>query len=204
MKTRILLVIAFLTVTATYAQDIQNYLIKIDQTKLGAYLSLSGRFSSVESNLAGFGDFKAAVTFNGNWSIGIMSSGLYYDKSLNHLVNDGTYHLYASYGALFVEKIFSLNNDFKISLSIASGKGEAYYQYDKDYRKEKVWSEETIDRTTFAIFEPGIEIQHRIYGNWWIGVVGSYRNTSPLRLVNTDDSLLQKLSGGISFKWGVF
>jgi hypothetical protein len=205
MKKLALILALALSTLAVFAQEDENYIISFHETKLGAYLGIGGRYStSLDSDPAGFLDFRGAVVFNGSWAVGLTGSGLYYDKKLSRLVNDGTYHLHISYGAVFVEKIFSLNEDFKISLSIATGSGEAYYEYDKDYHKEKIWTEETIDKTTFAIFEPGIEIQHRISGNWWIGINGTYRNTSPLTLIGTDENLLRKFSGGLTFKWGIF
>jgi hypothetical protein len=205
MRIKTFLLAAFLLTAAVSAQTDKNYIISFGETEVGAYVGLGGRYSTtINSDAAGFMDIKAAVVLNGEWAVGLTGSGLYYDKKLSQMVNDGSYHLYVSYGALFVERIFSLNNDLKISVSIATGKGEAYYEYDKDYHKEKVWTEQVIDKTTFAIFEPAIEIQHRIAGNWWIGINGSYRNTSPLNLVNTDENLLRKFSGGITFKWGIF
>jgi hypothetical protein len=206
MKTMFWLIAAFLMTVSVFAQtEKNNYVFKVNDTEIGVYGGIGGRYSTtLNADHAGFMDFKGAVVFDGEWGVGFIGSGLYYDKKLSSLVNDGTYHFYASYGGVFVERIFSLNNNFKISLSIASGAGEAWYEYDKDFHKEKIWSEEIIDKTTFAIFEPAIEIQHRISGNWWIGVNGSYRNTSPLTMIETDENLLRKFSGGIMFKWGIF
>ncbi len=204
MKTTILFIALIITSTV-FAQTEKNYLLTIGQTHLGAYLEVGGRYSTVMgSEPAGFMDIKGAVVFNGGWAVGLMGSGLYYDKRLSMLVNDGTYHLYVSYGALYAEKLFTLNDNLKISFSIATGQGEAYYQYDKDYQKEKVWSEEIIDKTTFYIFEPSLEIQHRVTGNWWIGLTGSYRNTSPLRIAGATENMLRKFSGGLTLKWGIF
>ncbi len=205
MKTKLFLTAVLLFAVSVFAQERKNYIAALDETNIGLYVGVSGRYSTIlNSDAAGFADFKGAIVFNGKWAVGLTGSGLYYDKNLSQLVNDGTYHLFVSYGALFVERIFSLNEDFKFSLSVATGWGEAYYQYDKDFQKEKVWTEEVIDKTKFAIFEPGIEIQHRIASNWWVGLTGSYRNTSPLNLIGTDESLLRKFSGGITFKWGIF
>lgn len=204
MKTRLFLLAIFLFTALSNAQTEDNYLFSINDTKLGGYVSLGGRYSTLDSEDAGFLDFKAAVVFESGWAVGLAGSGLYYDKSLSRLVSDGTYHLEAAYGGVFVEKMFSFNKDFKFSLYIISGSGTAEYTYDKEYREDKTWTEETIDKTTFFIFEPGIEIQHRVAGNWWIGVNGSYRNTSPLELIDTDENLFRKFSAGITVKYGIF
>lgn len=198
--------IAFMFISSLSGQANKDYLLSLNEMKIGGYISLGGRYSTIiNSSNAEFLDYKAGLTFNGEWAIGLHLSGLIHnDKELTSVVNDGTYSLYVTYGTIFIEKIYSLNNDFKLSIYLSTGYGEAYYRYDKDYRKNKLWSEETIDRTEFYVLEPGIEIQHRIAGNWWIGLNIAYRNTSPIELVNTDENFLKKLSGGINFKWGIF
>jgi len=203
MKTRLLIIaVLFLTINS-FAQN-KNYLFSIGDTKLGGYLGTSMKYTNILDKPAGFMDFKAAVTLNGNWAFGVSASGLYYDKKLNTLVSDGTYHLYAGYVSVFVERIFSINEDFKFSLSISSGQGEAYYQYDKEYHQDKIWSEEIIDKTTFYALEPAMEIQHRVSGNFWLGLTGTFRSTSPIKLLGADESMLRKFTGGLTFKWGVF
>jgi hypothetical protein len=203
MKTRLLTLALILLSFTSFAQQ-KDHLYSFGDAKLGAYFSATGKHTSFKSEPAGFLDLKLAVTLNSKWAFGISASGLYYDKQLSDLVSDGTYHAYAGYTSIFVERIFSVNEDFKVSLSIASGAGEAYYQYDKEYRKEKLWTEEIIDKTTFSVLEPGLEIQHRISGNFWIGLSGSYRSTSPVRLLDASENMLRKFSGGLTFKWGVF
>lgn len=206
MKPKIILLLMFLSTTLIFTQNEKDYFTTINKTKIGGYIGLGARYSTVtNSNNVGFLDYKAALTFNGKWGIGLSGSGLLHNhRKLRTLVSDGTYQLYVSYGALFIERIFTLNNDFKFSISISTGKGETSYIYDKDYRKDKVWSEETIDKTDFYVFEPGLEVQHKIYGNWWIGLNLTYRNTSPIELINTDESFLRKSSAGINFKYGIF
>ncbi len=203
MKTRTIIIAILITLTTMFAQNEREYLVKISDVEIGGYLGFNGRVSSLESKAVGFADFKAALTFDGGWAVGIMGSFLYHDRSADELVTDGTYRLKASYGSVFVEKMFTLNEDLILSLSIASGSGEAFYQYNKDYRKEKVWSDEIIDKTTFAMFEPGMEIQYRVSGNWWIGIMGTYRNTSPIEMIGTDENLLRNFTGGVSVKWGL-
>jgi hypothetical protein len=91
-----------------------------------------------------------------------------------------------------------------VSLSFLSGQGQASYRYDREYRKEKVWSEEMIDITTFGVQELGLDLHHRIGGNFWLGLTGSYRHTSPLQLIDTSDKLIEGFNGGISIKYGIF
>jgi hypothetical protein len=203
MKTRLLLTALVLFSFYSYAQN-SDHLFMWGENKMGGYVSTSMKYTTFDKKPAGFLDIKGAVTLNGKWAFGVSASGLYYDKKLTELVDDGTYHIYAGYASVFVERIFSINENFKASVSVTSGQGEIYYQYDHEFREDKVWKDEIIDKTTVYVFEPGIEIQHRIAGNFWIGLSGSYRNTSPVEIIGGPEDMLQKFNGGITFKWGVF
>ncbi len=206
MKTRIFIISSLLCfATAVFGQESKNnYIWTLDQNQIGAYAGISGRSASVMSDNSGFLDARFGVVFNGKWTIGLTGSALAHDKKLDELVDDGQYHLYASYGGLFVERIFSVTDDLKFSVMIMSGQGTAYYQYDKEYRKDKVWSEEVIDKTTFGVQELSIEIQHRVFDNFWLGVTGSIRNTSPVELIGTSDGLFKKPGVGMTIKYGIF
>lgn len=204
MKQIATLIAALIVSLTTFAQGEAKHLFTIDDTPIGGYIGANGRLTSLESNTAGFLDGKIVAVIDGDWGVGFSFSALHYDRGMNKLVNDGAYHLNAGYAGIYVERIFKIGEDFRFSASITSGMGEAYYQYDKDYRKEKVWSEEIIDKTTFAVFEPAIELDYNIGGNYWIGVMGAFRNTSPLELIGADDNLFQKFTGGVTFKYGLF
>ncbi len=181
-----------------------QHVFTLGDNAVGIYAGGGMRYSTVNGDPAGFLDIKGALVFNGTWAFGVVGSSLYYDKALSALTSDGTYHLNVAYGAVFAERIFDVNNDCTISIALLLGQGEAYYRYDNEYREEKVWTEETIDRTTFAVIEPTVEIQHRIAENLWLGASAGYRSTSPLRLLGASDTMLQRFSGGLTLKWGIF
>jgi hypothetical protein len=208
-RTMLFLIVLFLGIGVYGQEKTSRKLFTYDGIDFGGYLGLSTKYSALNADFDGYGndagflELKAGFTLNGNWAVGISGSALYYDHKLNSLVNDGTYHLNAGYAGVFVEKIFTFNDDFKLSLSIFMGQGFAEYLYDKDYREAKVWYEEKIDRTTFAIQEPGLEIYHRIYGDWWLGLSGSVRNTSPVKMIDTPEDIFKDFSYGLSFKYGI-
>ena len=85
-----------------------------------------------------------------------------------------------------------------------SGQGEAFYQYDKEYRDDKTWTEEIIDKTSFGFQEVGMEIQYRVANRMWLGLTGSFRNTSPVKLIDTPEDLFKGLNAGVTFKYGVY
>ncbi|HPI36612.1 MAG TPA: hypothetical protein PK397_01595 [Ignavibacteriaceae bacterium] len=205
MKTRIFVVLVlFLSINLLAQNDTKNHLISIGDINLNGYLALNGKYTSYESNGAGFLDFRAAIVFDNGWAVGFDASGLYYDKKLNALVKDGTYHVEAGYAGFYIEKIFSVTENLKVSISLLMASGLAKYRYDKEYREQKVWYQEIIDQTNFFVTEPTVEIQQRIAGNWWIGLNGSYRNTSPIKMIQTDENMLKKFNAGLTFKYGIF
>ncbi len=204
MKQIAALIAALIVSLTTFAQGETKHLFTIDDTPIGGYIGVNGRYATVESNSAGILDGKIVAVIDGDWGVGFSFSVLNYDRTLGRVVNDGTYRMNAGYAGIYVERIFKLGDDFRLSASITSGMGEVFYQYDKEYRKEKVWSEEIIDRTTFAVFEPAIEIDYNIGGNYWIGIMGAFRNTSPVELIGLDENVFQKFTGGITFKYGLF
>lgn len=181
-----------------------QYFTTFNNTEIGGYVALGGRASSISGDRAGWLDGRVVVVLNGKWGIGLAGSALNYDYSLDKLVDDGTYRLEAGYAGLYVERIFQVSEDFKITLAVTSGYGTALYRYDKKYRKEKRWSEEIIDQVQFHVFEPALEIDYRITGNVWVALNASIRNTSPVELIGSTDKMLQKPGIGLSFKYGIF
>lgn len=205
MKTKLLLIVSLVLAATLIAQPKEkNHLFTLGETNLGGYVALGGKYTTVNSDNAGILDIRAALTFDSGWAIGLGASGFSYDKKLNALVTDGTYHLEAGYAGLFVEKIFSITDDLKFSASVLMASGLTKYRYDKDFRKNKTWVEETIDQTTFFVTEPGIEITHRIAGNWWIALSGSYRLSSPVEMIGTDEEIFKNFGVGINLKYGLF
>ncbi len=206
MKNLIYLLAVLILSANIFAQENQTEknLFKLGDYNFGGYIGTNLKYSQVFDDNSGFLDLKAAFVINHKYSVGFSLTGLYYDKSLDQLVENGTYHIYGSFAGLLLERHFVLSERFKLSLSINSGTGTAYYQYDKDYRENVEWYEEIIDRENFGFFEPGIELQTKISKHFWLGAVSSYRFTSPLKLKGQDEDVFRNLSAGISIKYGIF
>lgn len=203
MKTKLFTLVMLILTTASFAQN-KDHLFTIGETNFGGYIGVNTKYSKLESNDVGFLELRGALTFDNGWGVGICASGLWYDKSLNELVSDGTYHVNSGYIGLFVEKIFNVTDDLKISTSLLMGNGFVNYLYDKEYRKDKIWTEEKIDETTYHITEPSVEIQYRISGNCWIGLNGSYRFTSEVELLGMDEDAFRNFGAGLTIKYGLF
>ena len=176
----------------------------IGKTAVGGTISIGGRYTTLDSRTAGFLDVRAGITLDSTWVVGLGFSALYFDRALSVLVTDGTYHLNAGYQGIYIERYFRLRDNLLASVSLLMGQGVIMYQYDNDYRKDKVWTEEVIDQTTYAVFEPGVNIQYRIGSTFWLGLTATYRNTSPVRLLGTPESLLRNGAAGLTARWDVF
>ncbi len=168
------------------------------------YVATDVAATTVFGDAAGLFSMRGAVVFNSRWSVGLRATALWYDKALNQLSAEGTYHFNVGYAGIYVERAFPLGDAINLSLSIFTGTGVAEYLYDKEYRKDMLWTEEVIDRTTFAVFEPGVEISVRLSRSMWLGAHGSIRNTSPIELLGTPEGVLRKASGGLTLKYEVF
>jgi hypothetical protein len=207
MKTKLFVFLIFVFNLVSFSQEKEN-LFKLNlgdkEFSIGGYLELSPKYSTFDSKSAGYMGFRGEFIVDGKWGVGIAAYGLWYDKSLNKLVSDGTYHINAGYSGIVIERIFTLNEDFILNVSILAGQGTAFYKYDTDYRKEKIWYQEIIDKDDFSVIEPQLEINTRISKHFWIGAGGSFRFTSPIKMIDTDENILKTASYGLSIKYGIF
>ncbi len=210
MKTKVglTILIVVLLVLASQAQERKNYILsfggKSKTHTLGFYGGLNGLYSTVNENDATWFGGKAGLVFDQHWVVGFAGSTLNYDKNLDRLVSDGTYRLNAGYSGLFVEYLLPVKDFAKVSLSWTTGMGMAKYVYNKEFTAEKMWYEEIIDQDNFAANEFAAGVMFRITGNWWLGLEGSYRDTSPVELIGTDSDLFEKFNVGLSVKYGIF
>jgi hypothetical protein len=201
----ILFALAFAIPDAARAQDDTTRTgLKIGKTTIGGTIALGGRYTTIDGSAAGIVDVKAGIILDGTWGFGVGLAGTYLDRELSALVTDGTYHLSAGYSGFYVERYFRCNDELVISVSLLMGQGVITYQYDKEYRTEKAWKDEVIDLTTFAVFEPGISVQYRVGSAFWLQATASVRNTSPVQMLGTSESIMRKGSAGLSLRWDVF
>lgn len=187
-----------------HANYIWSYEGKKKTTTIGVYSGLGYSYSEISGRNAGFLSARAGVVFNEKWAVGVGGSALNYDYALDELVTDGTYRLQAAYTGMFVEYIQPFGNWGKASISILSGQGLAFYEYNKDFREGKEWYEELIDVEEFAVFEPGVELGFRIMNNWWLTAQASYLTTSPVELLGQNKNFMENYTVGMGVKWGIY
>ena len=210
MKTKVWLTITlvFLLFLTGTGQERKNYIWSYEGKNknhtLGFYGGLTGSYSKVLDEPAMWFGGKAGLVFNGHWAVGFAGNVLNYDKNMDLLVNDGTYRLEAGYSGMFVEYIVPMKDKAKFSVSWTTGMGLAQYVYNKEFTEDKLWYEEIIDRDRFAANEFTAEFMIRLTGNWWLGVQGSYRDTSPVKLTETNRDLFEQINMGVSVRYGIF
>jgi hypothetical protein len=200
----------FLSSQSVNAQDdalknhIWAYQGKKAKQHLGGYLSLNGLYHSLDGEPTGFLGAKGGLTWNSKWGFGLMGQALWYDKALNEVVNDGTYHLQAGMAGLYVSYMIPIQEKWRLNFILTSGSGVALYQYDKDSREGKPWYEEIIDRDTFSFIQPTVEIKRYLGGKWWLGAEVSFRSTSEINLDGVPSDFLSGVNPGISLTYGLF
>jgi len=206
MMQKIFLLILFFTFSFNTLSQNSNErkLFSLDGNDIGGYIGFNGRLTTVNSLSAGLIDLRIAVVVNKNWAFGFNTSGLLNDRHLNTLVKDDVYHLMGSYQGLFIERIFEINNDFRYSFSIMIGQGNAKYEYCRSVIADKKWYEEIIDQTDFYIIQPTFDIYYNLFDNFWFGLNAGFNLTTSIRMMETDEALLNKANGGLSLKYGLF
>jgi hypothetical protein len=204
MKKLLLLLIIILGLDTTGQDQNTRKLFTLDGNDIGGYIGINGKFTSINSLSAGLIDFRLAVVVNSKWAVGFNTTGLINDRHLSTLVKDDVYHLMSSYQGLFIERIFQINENFRYSFKLQIGQGNIMYRYCRSVIADKKWYEEIIDQTDYNIIEPEFEIYNNLFDNFWIGLNIGYNLTTPIRLMGTNESILNKPNGGISIKYGLF
>jgi len=171
---------------------------------IGLYGGLYGSYSEVMNKTAYYLGYRIGSVWNHRWGIGLAGYGLDFDRKLSKVVSDGTYHLEAGYAGVFIEYFQPLGKKCKLSFSLVTATGLAIYKYDKEFVAGRPWYNVKIDQATFQVFEPGIELETKICKRWWIGINATYRNTSPVKLIGTDEKIFNNFTKGISLKYGIF
>jgi hypothetical protein len=197
------LTLGFLIVTTARAQQ-DSSLITLFGYPVKGYIGTALQASSLNSQTVGYLEINGGIYINESWTIGAAAAGLYYDKKLSALVTDGTYHIYAAYAGILLERNLYRSQDWNASIALLAGAGTIYYQYDRDFRKDKLWKDEIIDQTTFSVLRPSLSVTYRVGGKLWLGVTGSYLYTSPVEMIGISDDAFRSFQGGLSLRYGIF
>lgn len=186
-----------------FAQGEDNKELKMDHQKI------SGKWSvGFDMN---YGEMKAKPSVNVNISgrlaitesiyVGLRGTAVWYDHRLNKLDANRTYHVESAYGGATIQKYWELFNGFQLGLMAYAGTGFIQYKYDGKYREELTWHEEIIDLETFSIFEPGIVFEYEVRDNIGITAHMNYRMTSDIKLIETDNDMMNQVNFGFGLNY---
>jgi hypothetical protein len=205
MKTLLFILFVMIFELNAYGQNQESKkLFTLDGNDIGGYIGVNGRVTTVNSLAAGLIDIRIAVVINNNWAFGYNTTGLWNDRHLNKLVTDGVYHLMGSYQGVFIERILSINENLRYSISLLVGQGIVKYEYCRSSIADRKWYEEIIDQADYNLIEPTIEINYNILDKFWLGVNLGYNLTTTIRMMDTESDLLNSINGGLSIKYGLF
>ncbi len=196
--------IALLFAINLFAQTENKGFEKFDMINQKWNIGLSLKGSSIDSKAAGWLGLNASYKISDNFEIGLKAEGLSYDRKLNELDKDKSYHLQSGHAGILLDWHPFGTGDYHFSLPIYMGTGEVSYVYDRKYRKEMKWADEIIDKDIFAVWQLGAQFEARFYNHWSLSIDFDYRASSPIEMIAADEDILNNFNAGISIKYNFF
>lgn len=181
-----------------------KYLYCNGESRWGLWGQISGSFSPAGDKYLGWIGARIGTVYNDWLNFGIAGYALYNENITSQDRLNRTYRMEGASTGIFIEPRFDITRRISLGASLYMGHGQLQYRYEKEYREEMLWTEEIIDRVTFAVFEPGINGEYHFTLRWSISAGATYKITSPLRLWNTGNKALEGFSTHVSLKFGLF
>ena len=206
MKNIIVITFFAIFVNSTlFSQEKNNYEM---QTLLGknishgGYLGLSMGYAQINGTDALTAGARFGWVINHRLVIGFAGTGFansmyHYNSTLQtETLLDG------GYGGLFIEPVIGSRLPVHISFPILFGGGGV--SLNKSYYEgSQPWESYSYEEDTYAIVEPGVEVELNMLKFFRIAVGASYRLTTDVRLQNKP-YMLNGLSGNVTLKFGKF
>jgi len=111
------------------------------------------------------------------------------------------YHLESGYSALLIKPKLRVNEWLEIGLPLETGNGLLQYRYANEYREDKVWTEEILDRVNHSVYSAGIEPKLLLPGHGAISLGFGYRGTGPLRTNLAESGELNGFWGRMGYSY---
>lgn len=181
-------------------QNASNPNLSTSKWTLGA----STLYTEVNDLSAGMLGFNAGYRINENFEFGLKGKALYYDRKLNDLDPERSYHLQNGHIGFYVDWHPLGTGDYHFSIPFYMGTGEASYIYDREYSENMVWTEKTIDKSSYAVYELGLEFEARLWYSFSVAAMVNYRATSPIQLLGTSSDIFNQYEVGFTFKYNLF
>lgn len=169
----------------------------------GGYLGLSWGYSQVNGKDALIGGGRLGWIINHSFAMGFAGTGFANNVSFNSIENNNDYYLTGGYGGLFIEPIIGSKHPIHVTFPITFGAGDAQLNQ-TFYSGAEPWETYTKDENAFLFVEPGVAIELNMLKHFRIAVGVNYRYTSTVHFENLSASVLNGLSGTVTFKFGKF
>lgn len=207
MKKTAILLSLVLAVTFTYAQDdyqddeIQTIFSK--RRSNGGYGAFTISYSEIGGHDALVTGGRGAFIFDHSFAIGLGGFGFVNNFDYNHHEIETDFSLAGGYGGIFFEPIIAGKSPVHVSFPILIGMGgvAAYKNYDMEWDYPH-YSDYGND--IFFVVEPAVELEFNLARFFRLAATVSYRHTSKIELIKTDENALKGFNFGMTFKFGKF
>ena len=209
MKKIAIILSLLLAVTFTNAQDdYQNDEIQTIFSKRksnGGYGAFTIGYSEIGGRDALVTGGRGAFIFDHSLAIGLGGFGFVNNLDYHSYYNENEYSLAGGYGGIFVEPIIAGRSPVHVSFPILIGMGgvSLFENYGWDYW-EPHHPSPSFGNDVFFVVEPAVELEFNLARFFRLAVTASYRHTSKIELLETDENVLRGFNFGMTFKFGKF
>lgn len=215
MKTITLLLALVLATATTFAQDdyyndeIQTIFSK--RKSNGGYGAFTMGYSQIDGRDALITGARGAFIFDHSFAIGIGGYGFVNNldyNSYHHQNPENEFMLAGGYGGIFIEPIIAGTKPVHLSFPILIGMGGVAlvddYGWGWDWDVDPYHSTYEYDHDLFFVVEPAVELEFNLARFFRTAVYASYRFTSDITLLETNEDALRGFNFGVTFKFGKF
>lgn len=215
MKTITLLLALVLATATTFAQDdyyndeIQTIFSK--RKSNGGYGAFTMGYSQIDGRDALITGARGAFIFDHSFAIGIGGYGFVNNldyNSYHHQNPENEFMLAGGYGGIFIEPIIAGTKPVHLSFPILIGMGGVAlvddYGWGWDWDVDPYHSAYEYDHDLFFVVEPAVELEFNLARFFRTAVYASYRFTSDITLLETNEDALRGFNFGVTFKFGKF
>ena len=176
----------------------QKTIFKASETDRGRYGALSLKYGTIENSNTTFVGGRGGWIINHKLALGFGGYGLFGESQ--ELITDLEYNYTGGYGGFIVEPIFFSNKLVHVSMPIMLGGGWVGRLQKVDSHYEVMY-----DDLVFLVAEPGLEIDFNITEKFRIAIGAYYTIANDIDATSEiSDDIMNNLSIGLQFKWGVF
>lgn len=212
MKKILILIMTFALSLNLFAQEStenkpeskQETLISSENMTLGVYGGPEFKFTNINGELGFMSGGRGGLVIGKVFTIGGGGYGLSTNhklKLINNLNQPQEYNIDAGWGGLFIEFVNKPNDLIHFSVNSLIGGGKASLTEQRFFSNE--WDDYDFDRSSFFVFEPGVNVEFNIATFLRLSMGGSYRIVAGLNMKGLENSDLGGYSANVMLKFGL-